>query len=481
MINKVKVILDKNRIDIIIVAFLSFSLPLFFYNLGAYSLVDFDEAWYAEISRNILKHRQPFLLSFNGFPYTDHPPLGFILIAMSFLTFGVNEFAARFPSALLGFLSVLILYFTGRNLFNRAVGLGAGLMLLSSVWFILRARSGNLDSIFLFFYLLTFYFAIKLINNSIWIYLLSISLSLVFLTKSAIGLTILIPVIFLLVIKKVNISASKILVAIVLFLLILSPWIILSYSQYGLGYFIHILNLGLRSQTKIMPNIKELGSSSTFQYLHFGIREWFYPSLIALIGSLVFIDRKRQLIPIYLLMFILLVGFLTNAKTEIWHLIPLYPFLGLISAFFLYQLVSYFAQNIRLDKILTKLTPITVSFLLLLLSLKQIYQFKNEIRLFGNDVSGLAHTALAARGREEKLYLDSDFFLPSSVFYSEKNVHSVKSESPPQNSLKGIIKFQEKPFLLLTERYKLDLDQIETNKYEILSDFKGHLLVKVIR
>src|SRR3990167_7705893 len=148
---------NKNKIDIFVIClFLIFS-PLFFYNLSGTSLVDFDEAWYAEIARNILVNRQPFLLSFNGVPYWDHPQLGFILIAISFLIFGINEFAARFPSALLGFGSVITLYFIGKNLFNRIIGVGVGLMLLSSVWFVLRTRSADLDAIFVFFYLLLFY------------------------------------------------------------------------------------------------------------------------------------------------------------------------------------------------------------------------------------------------------------------------------------------------------------------------------------
>src|SRR3990167_4817101 len=66
--------------DIIIssLLFLVFSF-IFFYNLAGTSLIDFDEAWYAEIARNILKNKQPLILSFNESYYSDHPPLAFIL------------------------------------------------------------------------------------------------------------------------------------------------------------------------------------------------------------------------------------------------------------------------------------------------------------------------------------------------------------------------------------------------------------------
>ena len=55
-------LIRKHKELIVVIFFLLFS-PLFFYNLGGTSLVDFDEAWYAEIARNILVNHQPFLLS----------------------------------------------------------------------------------------------------------------------------------------------------------------------------------------------------------------------------------------------------------------------------------------------------------------------------------------------------------------------------------------------------------------------------------
>src|SRR3989304_9063066 len=466
---------NKNKIDIFVIClFLIFS-PLFFYNLDGTSLVDFDEAWYAEIARNILVHRQPFLLSFNGVSYWDHPPLGFILIAISFLIFGINEFTARFPSALLGFLSVILLYFIGKNLFNRIVGIGAGLMLLSSVWFIFRSRSGNFDTVFLFFYLLTFYSALKVKNSKNWIYLVALAFSFSLLVKSMIGVTIIVPITILWLINTTMIPYRKIVQAILLFFLILSPWIIINYLNSGFSYFIHIFNVGLRSGSRMTPNIFEIGSSLTFKYLHFGIREWFYPAIIALIGSLASLPKKPVLLVLYVWFSILLFGFLTNSKTEIWHLIPLYPVIGLFISFFLYQIVYRGLKIVPVKKIISpnKLVPsihILVFCLILTLSLKQIYEFRNEIKLFNQDISGLAYTASAARGFPEKLYLDNETFLPSAVFYSQKKVYHVQTLFYPDNNLKGIMNVGQKPFLLLTEKYHLNIDKIDQTRYEVLAE-----------
>src|SRR3990170_1804980 len=410
---------NKNKIDIFVIClFLIFS-PLFFYNLSGTSLVDFDEAWYAEIARNILVNRQPFLLSFNGVPYWDHPPLGFLL--------------------------------------------------------------------------LTFYSALKVKNSKNWIYLVALAFSFSLLVKSMIGVTIIVPITILWLINTTMIPYRKIVQAILLFFLILSPWIIINYLNSGFSYFIHIFNVGLRSGSRMMPNVFEIGSSLTFKYLHFGIREWFYPGIIALIGSLAFLLKKPVLIVLYVWFLIPLIGFLTNSKTEIWHLIPLYPIIGLFVAFFLYQIVFYSLELVLTKKIifpeklvfllrknLTMIVSIAVFCLILVLSLKQIYEFRNEVKLFDKDTNGLAYTASAARGLSEPLYLDNQFFLPGSVFYSQKQVRNVKFEDFPNNSLKGIIAHGQKPFLLLTEQWRLDLDNIVKSKYELLAEHKGHALIRVL-
>jgi len=467
--------------DILALILFAFSLPLFLYNLGGFSLIDFDEAWYAEIARNILINHQPFLLSFNQAPYLDHPPAGFIIIALSFLVFGVSEFSARFPSAILGFASVILTYLIGKNLFNSAVGIGGGVMLLSSVWFILRARSGNLDAVFIFFYLLTFYCAVKVKNNYKWIYLAAASFALANLTKSAIALTLIIPIIFLFRIYKIKLKIKEIIISAVVFLIILAPWLIINYQNFGFGFLKHTYDVGFRSQARMMPNLAEIGSSLTFLYLHFGIREWFYPAIISLIGALLFIFKNRLLIPVYIWILILLTGFLTNAKTEIWHLIPLYPILGLLIAFFFFQIAALFMG--KLFKISTS-RSIKVASLITIISFvvfasKQVYEFKNEVKLFDREKSGLAQTAKMAQGLPEQLYLDGEFFLPQATFYSQKTVILAKGQGPPIDNLIGIVNFGPKPFLLLTELWRLETDDIDKTKYEILSEYKGYVLIRV--
>ena len=68
--------------------------------LGAYPLMDTTEARYAEIARKMLETGDWLMPQFDyGLPFWGKPPLSTWLSALSMRALGVNEFAARLPSA----------------------------------------------------------------------------------------------------------------------------------------------------------------------------------------------------------------------------------------------------------------------------------------------------------------------------------------------------------------------------------------------
>lgn len=463
----------KPKIDFLVFFILSLFSPLFFYNLGAFSLVDFDEAWYGEIAKNILKTHQLFVPMFNGKPFYDHPPFGFDLMAISIWLFGPNEFAVRLPSAICGFLSLFVVYLIGKKLFNRAVGLGAAFILVSCVWFLLRARTGDLDTILLFFFLLSFYLAIKMKENINFIFLLPFSIAALLLTKSIIGLAIIPPILTYLLLNRVKLPVKKVIQSAILFLVILSPWIIQNYLQNRWEFIQKMIEVGTRTGKNQKINFIELHKSVTLVYLHFGIRKWFYPIILATLSSIAFLKKEKNLIPLYVWIVILLYGFLTNQKTEIWHLIPLYPPLALILSFFIYKVWEFWKVSKPFAGTLTVIT-------ILAAALFQINNFKGEIKLFDHDKSGLSQSAKAAKNLPEPLYLDTDVSIPAvAAFYSDKYVNVIPYQKAPANNLKGTFQYQQRPFLLIVEKWKLDLDKIDPKDYQIISQNDSFVLVKV--
>lgn len=92
-----------------------FSMVLFLPYLGSVHLFDWDEINFAECAREMLVSGNYFNLQMNFYPFWEKPPLFIWLQALSMKVFGVNEFAARFPNAIAGLFTLLVLFQAGKK------------------------------------------------------------------------------------------------------------------------------------------------------------------------------------------------------------------------------------------------------------------------------------------------------------------------------------------------------------------------------
>ena len=94
------------------------------------------------------------------FSWHDHPPLVFYIEHFSFALFGENLFALRFPSALLGVVSVYLVYLLGTTLFkgNEWAGLISALLFAITLNAVYISRTGMQEPYAIFFILLSCYF-----------------------------------------------------------------------------------------------------------------------------------------------------------------------------------------------------------------------------------------------------------------------------------------------------------------------------------
>ncbi len=88
--------------------------------------------------------------TFNSQLRSDKPVLTYWLMLASYSLLGVTEFAARLPSALLAVGTSLMVYHLGRRLFRPEVGLWAGLIMATNVWFGVVGRAATPDSTLIF-------------------------------------------------------------------------------------------------------------------------------------------------------------------------------------------------------------------------------------------------------------------------------------------------------------------------------------------
>src|SRR5438067_2561414 len=91
-----------------------FSAVLFFLPfLGRVHLFDWDEINFAEAAREMVVSGDYSRVQIDFKPFYEKPPLFIWMQAAGMLVFGVNEFAARLPNAILGIITLLTFYFIG--------------------------------------------------------------------------------------------------------------------------------------------------------------------------------------------------------------------------------------------------------------------------------------------------------------------------------------------------------------------------------
>lgn len=136
-------------------------LVIFVSLLGNVSLFDTIELRFAEYAREMLLSQSFRQVQLNFEPVALTPPLFTWLQTASFYVFGVNEFAARFPNAIIGVLSMLMAFRIGRYYFSSAFGVFWALLLGSSFLSIFYFKSGISDPLGNYLVFLSAYFLFK--------------------------------------------------------------------------------------------------------------------------------------------------------------------------------------------------------------------------------------------------------------------------------------------------------------------------------
>lgn len=130
---------------------LAVTVTVFFANLGGPRLWDRDEPRNAGCAREMMVAGDWTVPVFNDELRTHKPILLYWLMLMSYSVFGISEFAARFPSALLGVGTVLLTWLIGCRLFRPSAGLWAGMVLATALMFGVASRAATPDAPLIFF------------------------------------------------------------------------------------------------------------------------------------------------------------------------------------------------------------------------------------------------------------------------------------------------------------------------------------------
>ena len=130
---------------------------LFIPLLGVVHLFDWDEINFAESAREMLVTNNYTQVQVDFKPFWEKPPLFFWIQALSMKIFGINEFAARFPNALIGIVTLVLIYNIGSKIYNSRLGLWWVLVYAGSLLPHFYFKSGIIDPLFNLFIFLGVY------------------------------------------------------------------------------------------------------------------------------------------------------------------------------------------------------------------------------------------------------------------------------------------------------------------------------------
>lgn len=133
-------------------------IVLFTTGLGSVHLFDWDEINFAESAREMLISGDYLNVQINFKTFWEKPPLFIWMQALSMKVFGVNEFAARFPNAIAGILTLLVLYSIGNKWKSPTFGVLWTLLYACSFLPFFYFKSGIIDPWFNLFIFLGIYY-----------------------------------------------------------------------------------------------------------------------------------------------------------------------------------------------------------------------------------------------------------------------------------------------------------------------------------
>ena len=336
------------------------STTVFFWKLGQGSLDDWDEAIYAQISREIVSSGNWLTLHWNYYEWFHKPPLFMWSTAVLYSLFGIDEFWARAASAFAGILTVITTYRIATLIYTQKVGFLAALILLSSYQFVAQSRFGTTDIMLTMFISMTIYSYLKVTrddSNGLWWCLIGIFCGLSIMTKGVAGL--LAPLIIIASIitdgkVKTTLGSLSFWQGVGCCFLVFLPWHLFMHLLHGKNFW--EVYLGYHVVNRATEAIE--GHDKPRMYYLLLLRgqffPWFYLVPFAIVIKLreVLARQDKQTILLNLLLITFCIYTLANTKLA-WYIMPIYPALAIYVSYLLSEIC--FDREIKITSLKTSI------------------------------------------------------------------------------------------------------------------------------
>jgi hypothetical protein len=230
---------------------MAYAAMLFIPFIGSVHLFDWDEINFAESAREMLLTGDYMHVQINFTPFWEKPPFFFWLQALSMKIFGVNEFAARFPNAVCGIITLAALFFIGKREASRTVAIWWVLFMAGSFTPHLYYKSGIIDPWFNLFIFLSLYQFIRASRPELvrtpelnYVYA-GLFAGLAFITKGPVALLVIALCLLTYIAMhrfRIFFSFRHLFLALFPFLFVASLWIAAEVNQNGWSVLVDFIN-----------------------------------------------------------------------------------------------------------------------------------------------------------------------------------------------------------------------------------------------
>lgn len=327
---------------------------VFFHRLGAYPIRTWDESVYAVYSYEMMESGNYIVPHLNGqIDYlNDKPPLFFWSQIASIKLFGYNEFAVRFPSALFGALTVLMLFRFIAKRFSFYFGLCVAFVLSCSVGFVTfhSSRTGDMDTMLAFGLTgsaLSFvaYLKEQKTKYLVW-YFIFVLFS--FFTKSVVGLFFIPAHVLILAFTKHELLRDlKLWSGLGLSLGVIAIYFVVR-GRYEPGYFSSHFGSYLG---KFKSHFNDSHDKPLDFYINNLFNERFSTFILAVIPSaiLVWFEKSpelKQLLIVVSISALVFFAIICISPTKCyWYDVPLFPMLAVLTGYFIWKFLIMISEH----------------------------------------------------------------------------------------------------------------------------------------
>lgn len=262
------------------------SALLLFPSLRQRGLAGYDDSYFAHEGKEMVRTGDWWNVRFNGELILAHPPLFPWLVASSFKLFGISDAAAKLPSVLLGFGTILLMYFLTLEITGDAwLSVLAMLVLASTQFFLKNATHAMTDVPFTFFFALAIFLYVKGLKKNEYLTFLGLPLGLALLTRSVVGfLAIGIILAHLILTRRYReLQSPWLICGMALALILPASWYVSQYRLHGAAFLVSHLEF---LNSKIHVASKTSYWATIFNY-PLSLMKYYWPWLPFLVVGLV--------------------------------------------------------------------------------------------------------------------------------------------------------------------------------------------------